>query len=296
MILSGRVEVFMRFPLLVLIFMSFLGSGCKHRNSQSPDIASRVLADESGREKHRIGFYKGILKVPSGANPNKLVDRHHILYVPPSYNPARPTPLLFHLVGHRVSIFFGYSATELMRTADLNGFIVVFPEQEWRTDPNEEERWAWWTDWDWKNKAAQNPDFAYFRQLIDDIAAQVNIDRRRIYTTGQSRGAAMSLILAMEMRDVFAAAALHSGFMERGYDERLRSDTRPGRPPLYMMHGVADTDVKVDQSDTIVSVLRGRGWTDNELIYHRLENVGHRWQPQLNQEMWDFFAKASLPE
>ena len=41
--------------------------------------------------------------------------------------------------------------------------------------------------------------------------------------------------------------------------------------------------------------MQALGWTAEELVYKRLENVAHRWQPWLNQEMWDFLDAHTLP-
>jgi hypothetical protein len=124
----------------------------------------------------------------------------------------------------------------------------------------------------------------------------------------------MAFIAAMEMSDLIAGACVESGFTEFGYNDTLTDYTRR-RAPLFFIHGIDDTDVCIDctsggtcgavpgrscstseASDAIVERLIELGWSMGEdLIYRRLDNVAHRWQPQLNQEWWDFLFAHPLP-
>ena len=63
------------------------------------------------------------------------------------------------------------------------------------------------------------------------------------------------------------------------------------------MHGAADPDVPVSMADVVVERLQELGWVDGEdLVYRRLDDVTHRWQPWLNQRWWEFLAARPLPE
>ena len=103
----------------------------------------------------------------------------------------------------------------------------------------------------------------------------------------------MSVIAALELPNLFAGACSQSGFTEFGYDERIRAYDGP-KVPMFFMHGVADTDVPVRRSDDIVNALRDKGWTRDTLDFFRLADVAHRWQPQLNQEWWEFLSERPL--
>jgi hypothetical protein len=105
----------------------------------------------------------------------------------------------------------------------------------------------------------------------------------------------MAYIAAFELPDVFAAVCSQSGFTEFGYADHVAGWTGR-RTPTMLVHGVLDTDVGVAASDAMNSQLQGLGWTEEELLYHRLANVAHRWQPWLNQAMWDFLSAHTLPE
>ena len=58
---------------------------------------------------------------------------------------------------------------------------------------------------------------------------------------------------------------------------------------------VFDTDVSVGASDAMNEQLGELGWTGDILAYYRLKGVAHRWQPWLNQAMWDFLSAHELP-
>jgi pimeloyl-ACP methyl ester carboxylesterase len=280
----------------------YTGAGVLDRPGQS-------VGPGSGGEGGKRGHITGHLTVRSGADANRQVQRHYRAFVPDHHDPARPTPLVLMLPGHRVAVDPLPDYTQLLVTADLNDFIVVFAEQEFRGDL----RWAWWTDWSWSQRpdADQHPDLIFLAGLVDHFSSQYNIDTSKVVVTGHSRGASMALIAALERPDVFAGAVVQSGFTEFGYDARIRA--RQGPPvPLVFVHGIQDPDVCIDctpggrcaatgrtcgqiyGSDALVELLESKGWDDNTLFYHRLFGVAHRWQPQLNQRVWDFLSARPL--
>jgi hypothetical protein len=64
----------------------------------------------------------------------------------------------------------------------------------------------------------------------------------------------------------------------------------------FIIHGIQDPDVGVENSDTIEEKLLSLGWIDGETYsYLRLDNVTHEWQPQYNQQMWNFLVNRPLP-
>ena len=105
----------------------------------------------------------------------------------------------------------------------------------------------------------------------------------------------MSVIAALELPHVFAGAVPQAGFTEFGYDNRMRSYDGH-QVPMYILHGVADPDVSVAASDHIVGILEGLGWTEDDLFFHRINGVKHRWQPQYNEHWFEFLAARPLPE
>jgi len=276
-----------------------LAAACANLNPTKPPPIDDSIGSHG--TSGLTGHLAGALEIPSGANAKVMAHRPYRVYVPASYDPSRPWPVVINMPGHRVDIDAQAGVVaELFRTADANRFIVAFAEQEWRAD----ERFAWWTDWSWTSRPKDNPDLLYLRKLIATLEGQYNVDRTRIYVTGHSRGAAMSIIAALEMPELIAGAVPQSGFTEFGYDARVRA-YGGRRTPMVFVHGVNDPDVEIDckkstcsieASDSLVGILKERGWTDEELVYHRLAPLGHQWQPQLNQQWWDFLSARPLPK
>lgn len=284
-------------------------AACAHR--EQPAEPAYAAPEPSAGDQPVTGFVDRTTPVPSGVEDRGEVQRHYRIDVPQLYDPNKAYPLVINMPGHRVGHRVMAPHTDLTRTADLNDFIVVYAGQEFRQG-----RWAWWTDWDWANQTDQNPDFQFLRQIIDEVGADYNVDTRRIYLSGHSRGAAMAFIGAIELSDIIAGAVVESGFTEFGYlDERL-SEWDGRHVPLVFIHGVQDDDVCIDcrpggtcgvnplrgcaqgmhAADAIVERLESLGWQRGDnLVYHRLENVAHRWQSQLNQQWWDFLSEHPLP-
>ena len=131
------------------------------------------------------------------------------------------------------------------------------------------------------------------RDLVDDVAQGWSLDRARVYGVGHSRGGAMAYIAAFELSDLFAALCSQSGFIEFGFDTHVQGYT--GRKtPIMLVHGTVDTDVPVARSDAMNSQLQALGWAEDALVYHRLENVAHRWQPWMNQQLWEWLSGHTL--
>lgn len=251
--------------------------------------------DPSGGSLHRTGWSDATVAVPDGEMLADTVERHYRLYVPRTYDPDRSHPLVMMLPGHRVSHYSLASYTELPRAADENDFILVEAEQQYRW--NGEHRWAWFTDWSWSSNAEANPDFDYIEAVMDQVADAYNVDQRRVFLAGHSRGGAMAFIGALELQHRIAGACVQSGFTEFGYlDSRL--DEWDGRKvPMVFIHGTSDPDVNVGFADDMVERLQELGWEEDEdYVYHRMDDVAHRWQPWLNEQWWAFLYARPLPE
>ena len=50
----------------------------------------------------------------------------------------------------------------------------------------------------------QNPDILYMESILTELKNSYNIDLSRVYVSGHSRGAALSIIAAFERPDLFA--------------------------------------------------------------------------------------------
>jgi|GEM_PF-1221517 len=286
---------------------------CAWRNPDLTTPLTHTAGPGSEGSGGGYGHLTGLIMSPSGADPARLAPRHFRAFVPRSYQPDQPTPLVLMLPGHRVALDPLPDYTQLMASADMEGFIVAFLEQEVRSG---DQRWAWWTDWPWAQRpdATTHPDLVFIEEVVTRLKSQYNIDHSRVIITGHSRGASMALIAAHERPELFSGAVVESGFTEYGYEERLRArDPDSPKPKVILIHGDLDPDICVDcrpgatcavtgrrcgaiyGADGLNELLTQAGWGPEELLYMRLEGVTHRWQPQLNTTWWRWLSARPNP-
>lgn len=315
--------------------MHLFGAACEYRDmAESPARRGYEQPTSTGGSEHLTGWRDSHIPIPNGYDTDQNVDRHFRVYVPRSYDPDQAYPLMINMAGHRVSHWVLPGYTSLHRTAEANDFIVIFAGQQFRFGQNSNGKylgwWAWWSEWGGSSLGnagpcrqqtpESNPDYEYIRKLVDWAGQEYNIDRRRVYLSGHSRGAAMAFMAAIQMPDLIAGAGVQSGFTECGWlDEQMPADGGwDGRKvPFFFFHGTADADVCINcagggqscaanfqrkcargmhATDGLVDRLEKLGWKPwDHYNYFRLSNVAHRWQPQLNQQMWDYLSERPLP-
>ena len=152
--------------------------------------------------------------------------RRYLLFVPTTYDPAKPAPLVISLHG-----FVEWPAHQMQISrwntlAEEQGFLVVYPEgtgfpRRWRAG-------GWRGD--------PTPDVRFIADLIDRLAAEYSIDRSRVYANGLSNGGGMSFLLGCALSDRIAAIGGVAGAYAYPLDE-----CQPLRPvPMIAFHGTAD--------------------------------------------------------
>jgi polyhydroxybutyrate depolymerase len=118
--------------------------------------------------------------------------REYLLYVPRSYDPARPAPLVVSLHGAGGWPVQQMETSGWNRVADENGFIVVYPSGVVGAGPR---HWS-------------VGDVPFIADLMDKLQASYNIDRRRIYVNGLSNGGGMSFVLSCALSERIAAVGM----------------------------------------------------------------------------------------
>ena len=169
--------------------------------------------------------------------------REYISYVPDSYDGSSPVPLVFNFHG------FGGKASDYMNYADLRAlaeseiFILVYPQgscldgsSHWNSCPTGED-----------NKSDAD-DFGFVEAMINEIAAQYNINLERIYAAGYSNGGMMAYGLANYKSDLIAGVAVISGAM-------LDCTGPTNHPiPVIHLHGTADSVIPYNGNNDYNSV------------------------------------------
>ncbi|MCH2118356.1 MAG: PEP-CTERM sorting domain-containing protein [Pirellulales bacterium] len=221
-------------------------------------------------------------------------------YVPESYDPLAPAPLLFmfHGMGGNSSEQSGGSAENgyygWQTSAQQNGFIVLFPESK-----------GYFKTWN-LGAGGTSSDLDFVDDMIDWATANYNINTSQIFTTGHSWGAYFSYYVARYRSDDIAAFAAHSGGL--GGVSFLGSTppvpTGPSPTPTLngiVLHAVDDGLVPYSNSQDLYDDLLANGHNvyDDGIGNDGIIEVdgwgpdNHRYRLQHNQTQWDYFLSVS---
>ena len=262
-------------------------------------------------------------------------ERSYLLYVPETYNPFTPTPLVISLHGFAEWPAHQMQISHWNELARQYGFIVVYPcgtkiPLRWRThgEPGSD--------------ADPMQDVTFISDLIDKLETEYNLDPTRIYVNGLSNGGGMAVVLSCKLPERIAAIGSVSGAYPFSW-----SECHPTRPvPAIIFHGTSDPIVpylggKSEASgfslpsipDWIVTLARYNGCanaplslpatgdvsgiqfincaSNGDVVFYTIERGGHSWPggeplPEFivgstNQDidatkvMWEFFQQHPLP-
>jgi polyhydroxybutyrate depolymerase len=263
-------------------------------------------------------------QVDQGFSTHSLVsagaEREYLLYIPEGYA-GESVPLLFSLHGSGGVPQNQVDTSVFDSLADQHGFVVVFPAGAYSNTISQR-------SWN-ANIDTGVDDVQFVRDMIEDIAGRVNVDRRRIYTSGFSGGARMSSRLACELSDVLAAAAPVAGLQYpdgctlkrpipiiafHALDDRTNQYTVSENSRPYWRMGVETALDKWRQAngcslsneDNKLSLnVNHYSWTDcngsAEIMFYLRQVGGHTWPSSSNNDVqaseliWAFLSSHTLP-
>ncbi len=164
--------------------------------------------------------------------------REYLLYVPDAYDGSEAVPLMFNFHGFSMTASAQLSSADMRSLADSENFILVYPQgalldgfSHWNAGLESEE-----------NKS-DTDDLGFASALIDELAANYNIDTERVYACGYSNGGFFSYFLACFLSDKIAAIGSVSGTML----EETFNECTPAHPTAMInIHGTADATVPYD--------------------------------------------------
>jgi polyhydroxybutyrate depolymerase len=167
--------------------------------------------------------------------------RTYRLHVPPSYTGTDPVPvvLAMHGAGSNALEQEVYSAFSVK--SDAEGFIVAYPQGIVTGVP--------FTHFNaWQLPTPPEPDdVAYPGAILNALETQLCVDRSRVYSTGMSNGAMMSVRLACSLSSRIAAIGPVAGSY---YPPMSTASVNPAETcpdtaarPVIAFHGTADTSV-----------------------------------------------------
>lgn len=176
--------------------------------------------------------------------------RTYTLYVPTTYDPEKPAPLVITLHGR-----FGSGAStaawiDMNRVAEENGFIALYPDG--LNDYNPE--YALDTGWNYLYgipgvRSSETDDAAFLRDLIADLSVDLHIDQQRVYVMGISNGGFMVHALACNDPGQYAAFADVIGSASLGFDTNCDHSLPV---PMLLMHGTLDNNILWDGNTEMI--------------------------------------------
>jgi polyhydroxybutyrate depolymerase len=162
-------------------------------------------------------------------------ERQYLLYVPRSYDPAKPTPLVISMHAAALWPATQREASQWDKVADENGFIVVYPSGT--TLSGGGTGVLPFRVWLLRPEANASANVRFISELIDTLEAAYNIDPSRIYANGFSNGGAMAFALSCRLSHRIAAV----GTVSAAQDQQAWSWCADSRPmPFINFHGTAD--------------------------------------------------------
>ena len=244
--------------------------------------------------------------------------RSYLIHLPNDREPAAPAALVVVLHGLGADASTAPRMSGMDAKADREGFIALYPNG----------RSLSWNAWRCCGVAEvkQFDDVGFIRAVVEKVAREHAVDRKRIYATGISNGAMMAYRLGCEAADVFAAIAPVAGAM-------LTNDCRPSTAlSVVVFHGMADDVVPFDGGNLSTSFPRIDAsvpfavefWTRHDdcertpaqdkrgpvrheryvcpggraVELYAIDGVGHAWprgDVSATDLMWDFFAAHPKP-
>ena len=167
-----------------------------------------------------------VLNRTNGAIVSSGQEREYLLYVPASYDRAKPAPLVISLHGAAVWPAQQMNLSRWNRLADHYGFIVVYPAGT-GLGPR---------IWHLNRGPGLMKDVRFISELIDTLEAAYNIDRTRVYVNGFSLGGGMTFVLSCALSDHIAAVGMVSAAQTLPWS--WCTDRRA--VPMIAFHGTAD--------------------------------------------------------
>lgn len=162
-----------------------------------------------------------------------------VIYVPASYTPSTPAPLvlLLHGAGGSGANFI----TRFIPEADATGQVLIAPDSRKTT-------------WD-AIGGSFGTDVSFIDSALKDAFSRYSIDARRVSVAGFSDGATYALALGLANGDVFPRVTAFSG-------AALIGKERNGTPSFFITHGLTDPVLPIGSTGrAVVNELRNSGFT-----------------------------------
>lgn len=207
---------------------------------------------------------------PSGSNPGEL---RMVTYIPAGLPTGAPLVVVLHGCTQNAAAYDHGAGWSTL--AERHGFALLFPEQQRANNPNLCFNWFQPGD-----VTRGQGEVASIRAMVEQVLAAHALDRRRVFITGLSAGAAMTTAMLATSPDLFAGGAIIAGLpygaaasMSEAFSAMGQARRLPARqwgnlvraasshhgpwPAVQIWQGTADTTVNPANADQLVLQ-----WTD----------------------------------
>ena len=183
------------------------------------------------------------------------VQREYLEYVPASYDPSTPTPVIFgfHGVGKTMDYFF--ETSRFYRIADAHGWILITPQAlncQVRIGLSPINIGTTWGAGVSATLLGMHrvlnedvDDCGWMLAILDTLVNTYNIDENAVFCTGVSMGGFMSNRMAIEHGDRIRAIASVNGTI----GNELTSSTPVRHISTMHIHGTADDTISYANAD-----------------------------------------------
>ena len=152
------------------------------------------------------------------------------IFVPDTYDPSEPVPLLFCLHGYGSNHDVIMEYTDFNTIASSENFIAVYPQGSLLNGITH------WNVGGWTVGSFVD-DISFIDLIIETVSDSYSINLHRIYSTGMSNGGYMSFLLACQLSEKIAAVASVTGSMT----PQTFYSCQPQRAiSVLQMHGTSD--------------------------------------------------------
>lgn len=206
-------------------------------------------------------------EIPFGESRLGLSDdgRDGMLYVPKSYRPGVPMPLLMMLHG-----FAGWAerVRYTFTLAEEFGVIVIAPESRGLT-------WG-------QSAPGFDADVRYLGAAYRHVEDFLDVDRSHVALGGHSDGAGYALAMGLAYGDVFNHLMVFSAGMMIPFRKQ-------GKPQIFIAHGVDDSQMPIDRtSRRFVPQLKAEGYD----VTYREYAGGHGVSQPIVREAFEWFLAS----
>jgi poly(hydroxyalkanoate) depolymerase family esterase len=220
-------------------------------------VATQAVREVTRKPKPPAGageWISGLAFGPAGAR------RYH-LFRPAGVRSTERLPLLVMLHGCGQDAKAFAQSTRMNRLAARERFLVLYPEQDRRANP--QGCWNWYET----RSGLAYGEAAIVNAAVDQVCQLYPADRERIAVAGLSAGASLGALLATRYPERFKAVVMHSGVPPgtahsmasawkamRGRAVSTLPDAGSVWPPLLVIHGAADRVVAANNGSAAAQV------------------------------------------